>query len=277
MGCGSTQSHGGGRWSRPRRSWARTPAHRASWSLRAEELLYLLGEAAELEHPSSAPTCTRRHPPGRTRSGADGRAGANRGGLEASDQPTCPAGDDPPGPGKNLLAALGGSASSRPPQPSPALSLRTRDPADPGAVQRTDAAAIPPHRAARRHGHLDDGRPTGGDRAAASDDDWTTGAAGAAGLLQHRAAVPRDRARAARLGRPLRGRASLRVRLLVGAWVEWSGVGSVESGRAPVGRVGRHERAKAATRKPPRRRHLDLFMTGQPHGEVPVFNGPFVD
>jgi hypothetical protein len=59
--------------------------------------------------------------------------------------------------------------------------------------------------------------------------------------------------------------------------VEWSGVGSVESGRAPVGRVGRHERAKAATRKPPRRRHSVLFMTGQPHGEVPVFNGPFVD
>jgi hypothetical protein len=243
-----------------------------------EELLYLLGEAAELEHSIfcaylyAAFTFQAEPEAGLTAAQVPTVAGWKRAINQLALQEMIHLAL-----ANNLLAALGGSASSRPPQPSPALSLRTRDPADPGAVQRTDAAAIPPHRAARRHGHLDDGRPTGGDRAAASDDDWTTGAAGAAGLLQHRAAVPRDRARAARLGRPLRGRASLRVRLLVGAWVEWSGVGSVESGRAPVGRVGRHERAKAATRKPPRRRHLDLFMTGQPHGEVPVFNGPFVD
>jgi hypothetical protein len=87
---------------------------------------------------------------------------------------------------------------------------RAGDPADPDPVQRTDAAAIPPHRAARRHGHLDDGRPTGGDLATTSGDDWTARAAGATSLLQRRAAVPRDRVGAARPGRPLRGGASLR-------------------------------------------------------------------
>jgi hypothetical protein len=74
----------------------------------------------------------------------------------------------------NLLAALGG-APSRSPQPSPALLLRTRDPADPDPFQRTDAAAIPPHRAARRHGHLHDGRRTGRALATSSGADRTAG------------------------------------------------------------------------------------------------------
>ena len=51
MGCGSTQSHGGGRWSRPRRSWgANTGSPRELVFESREELLYLLGEATELEH-----------------------------------------------------------------------------------------------------------------------------------------------------------------------------------------------------------------------------------
>jgi hypothetical protein len=245
-----------------------------------EELLYLLGEAAELEHSIfcaylyAAFTFQAEPEAGLTAAQVPTVAGWKRAINQLALQEMIHLAL-----ANNLLAALGGSASSRPPQPSPALSLRTRDPADPGAVQRTDAAAIPPHRAARRHGHLDDGRPTGGDRAAASDVDWTTGAAGAAGLLQHRAAVPRDeRGLRGLVDRYGEGQVFVCVwRLLVGAWVEWSGVGSVESGRAPAGRVGRHERAKAATRKPPRRRHSVLFMTGQPHGEDPVFNGPFVD
>jgi hypothetical protein len=53
--------------------------------------------------------------------------------------------------------------------------------------------------------------------------------------------------------------------------------GTLHRVERPAGRVGRHERARAATRKPPRRRQSVLLLTGQPYGEVPVFNGPFVD
>jgi hypothetical protein len=119
-----------------------------------EELLYLLGEAAELEHSIfcaylyAAFTFQAEPEAGLTAAQVPTVAGWKRAINQLALQEMIHLAL-----ANNLLAALGGSASSRPPQPSPALSLRTRDPADPGAVQRTDAAAIPPHRAARRHGH----------------------------------------------------------------------------------------------------------------------------
>jgi hypothetical protein len=148
-----------------------------------EELLYLRGEAAELEH---SVCCTYlyaafslRAEPGEGLTVAQlpvvagWRRAINEIALQEMIHPALV---------NNLLAALGGRLASAA-QSSPALPLRARDPADPGAVQRTDAAAIPPHRAARRPGHLHDGWPTGGEPAASCGADWTARAAGAAGLL----------------------------------------------------------------------------------------------
>ena len=121
------------------------------------------------------------YPPGRPRRRADGRAAAGRGGVEADDQRDRAAGNDPPGPGQQPAGSPRGGAVSAA-TTFPALPLRARDPTDPCPLQRTDAAALPTHRAARRPGHLDDGRRAGRTPVTSSGADWTAGAAGAAGF-----------------------------------------------------------------------------------------------
>jgi hypothetical protein len=84
-----------------------------------EELLYLLGEAAELEHSVCCSYLYAAFTSRPTRRRADGRAAAGRGGVEADDQRDRAAGNDPPGPGQQPAGSPRGGAPSRPPQPSP--------------------------------------------------------------------------------------------------------------------------------------------------------------
>ena len=120
-----------------------------------EELLYLLGEAAEVEHAAcciylyAAFTLQAEPGVGLTAAQVPTVAGWKRAINQIALQEMINLAL-----ANNLLAALGGAPRlGRHYAPEIQLTL--------APFSEQDAAAIPPHRAARRHGHLDDGRPTG--------------------------------------------------------------------------------------------------------------------
>jgi len=103
----------------PARGAATGPGHELIIEGR-EELLYLLGEAAELEH---AVFCAYLYAAFSLRAesgeGAHSRAAAGRGGVEADHQPDRAAGDDPSSLGQQPPGSLRRGASLRTPQPLP--------------------------------------------------------------------------------------------------------------------------------------------------------------